>query len=278
MKKILITGANSYIGTCFENYVEKNLSDEYAIETVDMIDSEWQKKDFSGYDVVFHVAGIAHRKETDENRELYFSVNRDLAFETAKKAKNDGVGQFIFLSSMSVYGLESGTITKQTVPNPKSAYGLSKLEAEEKLNTLSNENFKICTIRPPMVYGKGCKGNFQTVVKLVKKLPVFPRVKNQRSMIYIDNLNRFVALCVQKGLSGVYLPQNKDYVNTTEMAQAISCSLGKRVYMSYLLGLSAMVLALMVPMAKKAFGSLVYKDTEDFDFCYCQDDGFEKSV
>jgi len=275
MKKILITGKDSYIGTSFEIYAKEK---GYEVDTVDMIDPSWREKSFSEYDAVFHVAGIAHRKETDENRELYFRVNRDLAVETAKKAKADGVGQFVFLSSMSVYGLESGVITRKTTPAPKNAYGLSKLEAEQEMEHLSDEAFRVCVIRPPMVYGKDCKGNFQTVVKLVKKLPVFPRVNNKRSMIHVDNLSRFVLLCIDRGLSGVYLPQNKEYVNTTDMAAKIAAALGKKVFFSRILGLGVRLLAPIVSMAKKAFSSLVYENCEDFEFCYCQDDNIEKSV
>ena len=131
MKKILITGAGSYIGTSFENYMGQ-WSDEYSVDTVDMIDGSWRKKDFSGYDVVFHVAGIAHIKETKDNAELYYKVNRDMVIETAKKAKTEGVKHFVFLSSMSVYGMETGVITKDTEPNPNTNYGKSKLMAEKK--------------------------------------------------------------------------------------------------------------------------------------------------
>ena len=128
MKKILITGANSYIGTSFEKYLKENYPDEYIVDTVDMIDGSWREKSFAGYDSVFHVAGIAHQKETKKNAHLYYEVNRDLAVETAKKAKSEGVKQFIFLSSMSVYGMDTGVITKETKPNPKSNYGKSKFQ------------------------------------------------------------------------------------------------------------------------------------------------------
>ena len=166
MKRILITGANSYIGASFETYI-KQWDEEYSVDTVDMIDDAWREKDFGAYDVVFHVAGIAHKKETKDNAQLYYKVNRDLAFETAAKAKTDGVKQFIFLSSMSVYGMVTGVVAKDTVPCPKSNYGKSKLQAEEYINRLGSEKFKVCTLRPPMVYGKDCKGNFQTIVKVI---------------------------------------------------------------------------------------------------------------
>jgi UDP-glucose 4-epimerase len=268
MKKILITGANSYIGTSFEKYIKKNFSDDYIVDTVDLIDGTWRDKSFTGYDSVFHVAGIAHQKETKENAHLYYKVNRDLVLEVAKKAKADGVPQFVFLSSMSVYGMDTGIITKETKPNAKSNYGKSKWQAEQGLKELCDEYYKVCILRPPMVYGKGCKGNFNGVCSLVKKLPIFPRVKNRRSMIYIDNLSSFVKLCIDEQLSGFYFPQNKEYVATMEMARAISGAFNKKIYFDYLTGWAVCILKAVCPAARKGFGTLIYQDTEDFDFNY----------
>ena len=192
MKKILITGANSYIGTSFENYIKENFSDQYTVDTVDMIDGSWREKSFAGYDAVFHVAGIAHVKETDENRSLYYSVNHDLAVETANKAKTDGVSLFVILSTMSVYGMLTGHITKQTECHPINAYGKSKLMADEELRGMETDSFRVAILRPPMVYGKNCKGNYQQLRNFALKSPVFPKYFNNRSMVYIDNLYEFV--------------------------------------------------------------------------------------
>lgn len=275
MKKILITGANSYIGMSFEKYINDNYPNDYTVDTVDMIDGSWRKKDFSGYDSVFHVAGIVHQKETKENAEQYYRINRDLAIETAKKAKADGAKQFIFLSSMSVYGMDTGVITKETVPVPKSNYGKSKLLAENCISEFESDDFKICTLRPPMVYGKGCKGNFQTVVKIVKKYPVFPKINNERSMIYIDNLSSFVKLCIDGELSGLYFPQNKEYVKTVDMAKNIAFKLDIKRYFSALLGCGVYVIRPFITVAKKGFGTLIYRDTEEFGYSYCVVDGEE---
>lgn len=281
MKRILITGANSYIGTSFESYIRQNYPDDYIVDTVDMIDGSWREKSFSGYDSVFHVAGIAHQKETKKNAHLYYEVNRDLAVETAQKAKSDGVKQFIFLSSMSVYGMDTGVITKETKPNPKSHYGKSKWQAEEEIAVLTADNFKVCILRPPMVYGKGCKGNFQTVVKIVKKSPIFPNLENKRSMIYIDNLSSFVKFSFDRNLSGVYFPQNREYVSTTVMAKKIASALNKNIYLDCLSGGIVAFMRLLFPVAKKGFGSLIYQNTEDFAFSYVileNDKSFEVSV
>lgn len=275
MKKILITGAGSYIGTSFESYLNNKYRGDYTVDTVDMIDGSWREKSFSGYDAVFHVAGIAHRKETKENAALYYQVNRDLAVETAAKAKADGVRQFIFLSSMSVYGLDVGVITKDTIPSPVSNYGISKLEAEKGIAVLESDDFKVCIVRPPMVYGYGCKGNFNTVQKLVQKLPFFPKVNNRRSMIYIDNLSSFIKLVTDKELCGVFMPQNREYSNTTHMASVMAQALQKRIFISRLLGLGVLMIKPFAKIAQKAFGTLIYKDTEELDFCYCEVDNEE---
>ena len=263
MKKILITGANSYIGVSFENFM-KGYAD-YQVETVDMLDGCWREKDFSLYDVVFHVAGIAHQKETKENASLYYKVNRDLAVEVAKKAKEQGVKQFVFLSTMSVYGKNTGVITKETQPAPTSNYGKSKVQAEKEITSLSAENFIVTILRPPMVYGKDCKGNFQSVVKLVKKTFIFPNVKNQRSLIFIDNLSKQVKWVVDKEYSGLFFPQNEELIQTSKMAKLIANKLGKKLYMSLLLGLAVKVLTLFFKPAKKAFGSLVYDIEKEYD-------------
>ncbi|MBO5127917.1 MAG: NAD-dependent epimerase/dehydratase family protein [Clostridia bacterium] len=263
MKKILITGANSYIGTSFEKYIKENYPDAYVMDTVDMVDGTWREKSFAGYDSVFHVAGIAHQKETKKNAPLYYNVNRDLAIETAEKAKVDGVKHFIFLSSMSIYGMDTGVITKETKPSPKSHYGKSKWQAEQGIAELEDENFKVCILRPPMVYGKGCKGNFQTVVKIVKISPIFPKVKNERSMIYIDNLSSFVKMCIDNGLNGLYFLQNREYVSTVDLANGISASLGKKIYFEYLTGIGVKILRLFHPTVQKAFGSLIYDMEND---------------
>ncbi len=275
MKRILITGANSYIGTSFENYIKQ--FEGYQIDTVDMIDGTWREYDFSKYEVVFHVAGIAHIKETKDNRHLYYDVNRDLAIDTAKFAKNNGVKQFVLLSTMSVYGQVTGSINKETIPVPKTSYGKSKLEAEREISKLEDETFRVAILRPPMVYGRGCKGNFQTILKLVMKLPVFPRINNSRSVIYIGNLCSFVKNCIDRDLSGIFFPQNRHYVRTDELAMLISKEKNKKLHLSFICGFGVWFLKPFSNTVKKAFGTLVYKDTEDFDFEYCVTD-FEKSI
>lgn len=254
-KKILITGANSYIGMSFEKWLSQ-WPDEYSVETVDMIDGSWREKSFSGYDVVFHVAGIAHIKETKKNESLYYLINRDLAYEVAKKAKIDGVHQFIFLSSMSVYGIDTGVIDKNTPVKPKSAYGKSKFQAEGLINKLADDSFTVAILRPPMVYGKGCKGNYPRLAKLALKTPIFPLVDNKRSMIYIDNLSEFVKQLIDDNSIGLFFPQNAEYVNTSEMVRLIAETHGKKIIMTKIF--NPMFRLLNIGTIKKIFGNLIY--------------------
>ena len=271
MKKILISGAGSYIGTSLANYLAQWPQD-YQVDTLDVIGEGWKDADITGYDAVFHVAGIAHQKETDENRHLYFEVNRDLAVAMAQKAKSAGISHFIFMSTMSVYGMESGVITPDTKPRPKTGYGQSKWEAETAMRAMEEDTFRVAVLRPPMVYGKNCRGNFQTMKKLVEKSPVFPAVQNQRSMVSITNLCAFVRLAVDEQLSGVFFPQNSSPVNTTEMARIMARALGRRVWFSRAAGLAVEVLATVYPTARKAFSSLTYEGCEQHGYRYCVED------
>ncbi len=276
MKKILISGANSYIGISLERFLSQ-WSQLYTVDTLDVIGDGWKSADITGYDAVFHVAGIAHQKETAENSHLYFEVNRDLAVAMAKKAKDAGIPHFIFMSTMSVYGMESGIITPATQPQPKNSYGQSKWEAEEAMRAMADDTFRVAVLRPPMVYGKNCRGNFQTMKKLVEKSPIFPAVKNQRSMISIDTLCAFVRMAVDEQLSGVFFPQNREYVNTTAMARIMADALGRRVWFSRAAGLAVQALAAVYPTARKAFSSLIYENCEQHGYCYCTED-FDASI
>ncbi len=279
MKKVLITGANSYIGTSVERYITEHCPDECEFTTIDMVDGTWREKSFAGYDVVFHVAGIAHSdsgKISEEKAKLYYSVNTDLAVETAKKAKSDGAKQFIFMSSAIVYGESSKVgkkkiITHDTPMSPANAYGDSKVQAEKGILPLADDSFKVCILRPPMIYGKSCKGNYQTLVKFAKKLKFFPYVKNERSMLYIENLCEFVRLMIVNEEDGVFFPQNGEYTNTSKMVQMIAAAHGRKLHLIHGFGWAVKFMGLFTGLVKKAFGSLTYdKEMGVYKDEYCK--------
>lgn len=260
MKRVLITGANSYIGTSFEAWAKKRYPGEFEIDTVDMVDGSWREKSFAGYDAVFHVAAIVHKKEKPEMKKLYLQVNKELPIEVARKAKEEGVRQFVFMSSMSVYGMNTGVITKETKAVPKTFYGKSKLAAEKGLLKLQDYGFHVAILRPPMVYGPDCKGNYQLLKKFVSVSPIFPDYFNQRSMIFIDNLCEFIVQVIWQEKAGMCLPQDENYVCTTKMVQEIAEESGKKIWTTKIFNsFISLGLKLHMPMLEKLFGSLVYE-------------------
>jgi len=255
LKHILITGKGSYVGTNVEKYLSQ-FPDQYYIETLDMLDPNWRVFDFSKFDVIFHVAGIAHMKEKRKNKEVYFKVNRDLAIEVAKKSKDSGVKQFIFMSSMSVYGMLTGVITRDTLPKPNTYYGKSKYEAEVSINKLNDDEFKVAILRPPMIYGVGSPGNFKRLKKLALMTPIFPKIDNIRSMIYIDNLSEFIKQIIDNNSEGFFFPQNSNYVTTCNMVHLIAKIHGRKILLTKVF--NPILRLLKSSAVNKLFGDLVY--------------------
>lgn len=259
MKKILITGKNSYIGTSVEKWLLRE-PDKYSVDTIDTKDPTWKENDFSEYDVVFHVAGIAHVSSDPKMEDLYYKVNRDLTVEVAKKAKSEGVKQFIFMSSIIVYGDSTSSkrvIDRDTIPTPSNFYGDSKLQAEKGIIPLESDDFKIVIVRPPMIYGKGSKGNYPKLAKLAKRTPIFPDLYNERSMLHIDNLSEFIKVMIDQEESGLYFPQNKEYVTTSKLVQTISKVNGNNLIMTKLFN-PIIKRVYRFTVINKVFGNLVY--------------------
>jgi len=261
-KRILITGKNSYIGINFIKWVSQ-WPDKYETEAISVRNDDWKSHDFSMYDTVLHVAGIAHVSADPKLKELYFKVNRDLAINVAKKAKNDGAKQFIYMSSIIVYGAdgkigEKNIIKENTKPSPIDFYGQSKLEADLEIQKLKDKDFKIVIVRTPMVYGPNCKGNFPRLIKLAKFFPIFPSISNQRSIIYIDNLTEFLRIAINSEMSGIFFPQNKEYVSTKEIIDLMAKNMGKKVFFVSFFNPFLRLLSRRLNLINKVFGNKVY--------------------
>lgn len=274
MKKILIVGSKSYVGINFVRYAkERCLLSGFQME-IDMIsvrDNLWMNLDLSQYQVVLYLAGIVHQKETESMRQSYEQVNCGLPFQLAEKAKREGVGQFIFMSTMSVYGISTGEISQNTEPVPQSYYGKTKLDGELRLGTLNCKNFKVTVVRPPMIYGKGCKGNYDKLSKAVLKIRFFPRVFNQRSMIYIDNLSELLFQLIIYEKDGIYMPQNREYVCTSQMAQLIGTVHRQTIHMIPAPDWLIKLLTQKSCFFQKLLGNLTYEKSlsleKNIDYC-----------
>lgn len=287
MKRILILGASSYIGTSFQNYIKENYTDDFVIDCISLRGDAWRSMDWSGYDSILNVTGKAHAdigSLTEAEKQEYYTVNCELACQALEKAIRDGAGQYIYMSSIIVYGDSSNSrkpviITEQTKPAPSNFYGDSKWQAEQKLERLletaggvtgqpmpmmaGKPRTRLAILRPPMIYGPGCKGNYQTLAKMAGKLPVFPDYRNERSMLYIENLCEFLRLLIESGDTGLFFPQNQEYVKTAEMIRLIGERRCRKIVCLRMLA-PAVSVGMLLPgkigkLVRKAFGSLVYE-------------------
>lgn len=323
MKRILITGMNSYIGNAVERYLmEYNARqgrEHYRVDKLSLRGEDWERYAMGSYDAIIHVAGLAHAdvgRVSEEEKELYYKINTELTCQVAQKAKEEGVSQFIYLSSVIVYGDSAPLgktkhITASTMPKPAGFYGDSKLQAERRLQDIAampvfaprddgkpvdydrqrdaqqtgswadydrqrdaqqtgdwadddrqeaEKVFQVAIVRMPMVYGKGCKGNFPVLEKMAEKLPVFPNVMNERSMLYVENLAEFLRLLIEMGKGGLFFPQNAEYVTTAQLVAQIAEAKGRKIKLlsvcNPLVNLCASMPGKIGAMTHKAFGSL----------------------
>ena len=275
MKKILILGANSYISTSFENYIQQKYPDDYEIHTISLHGDTWRHENWSSYDSILNVTGKAHAdisKLSEEQKQEYYAINCDLAVETAKKAIEGGAAQYIYLSSIIIYGDSSNSrtpvrITADTKPAPSNFYGDSKWQAEQKLQELfrtaekTTGHTRLVLLRLPMIYGPGCKGNYKTLVKMSQKLPLFPTYHNERSVLHIDHLTEYLRNLVNSGTGGLYLPQDDTCRSTPDMVFELAEAAGRRMYHAAWMN-PFVRLAFYLPgkpgrLARKAFGTLV---------------------
>ena len=265
MKRVLIVGKDSYIGNHIQKRFVDAMGDDVSVHQLDTLTDEWKTFDYEGFDAIVHVAGIVHRPDVSE-WSLYERVNVDLPMQIAQKAKSAGVGQFIFFSTMAVYGVEKelrrNVIDKDTPTNPQSMYGRSKYMAEQQLKDLETLSFKVVVVRPPNVYGKNCRGGYiPGFISVVDRLPVIPKAYQnvKQSMIYVENLAEFVRLSVVNGLSGTFMPQDDKVVSSVELIRAIAEARGKKMRTSAILGLFVRLFS-FVPIIKKAYGGVEYDE------------------
>ena len=281
MIKVLITGAGSYVGESVQRYILSTSSD-FEIDAVDTMNDAWKEADFSKYDVVYHVAGIAHVNADPKMEALYYKVNRDLTIDVARAAKAAGVKQFIFMSSQIVFhesqSLKTEVLTSDTKENPNGFYGDSKLQAEKGLHELECDAFKVCILRPPMIYGPNSKGNFPRLVKLAQKTPVFPAWHNKRSMLYIDNLAEFVKQAILRELNGTFYPQNRELADTVEIIRYFAKANGHKVWITRLLNPFVWLGSFILQPINKMFATYYYDpEMSKMDFDY-QLVSFEESL
>ena len=278
MTELLLTGASGFIGS----NVRAQMPDSIRVTPLSVRNDDWRNADFSKFDAVLHAAGIAHVLDGSMMGEAYHEVNCVRTLEIAEKAKKAGVGLFVFLSSIIVFGAPTpagvhAPITPQTAPNPENAYGKSKLDAENGLRAMEADSFRVAILRLPMVYGRGCKGNYTRLASLARKCPLFPAFDNRRSMLYIENLTSLIAKIVFDCPSGTYHPRDGVSRSTGEIARAICAAHGKKCVQTRLLAPAVRLMG-KDGIVRRAFGDQEYaSDMPDYPANYRAFD-FESAI
>lgn len=260
--KVCIIGKGSYIGNHIDNWLSDRGIDVFQL---DVLNEDWKAFDYSPFDAVVQVAGIVHRPDC-QDAALYRMVNTEMPIGIAKRFKESGLNKksFVFLSTMAVFGtpkrLSKNIITSETPTSPKGLYGESKKAAEDGLLELQDTEFDIIIVRPPNVYGNGCRGGYiPGFASVAKRIPFIPEAYTnvKQSMLYIDNLCELIYQLIKNERHGIFMPQDERAVSAVEIISSISAGLGKIPRKSKLLGLTVYLLKFL-SIVKKAYGGIEY--------------------
>ncbi len=264
MKKVMLVGVGGYIGGKFKEYIKTNYPD-WQIDEVDSMNGIWKGADFHGFDAVYNVSGLAHANARKGSDELYYAVNGQLPIDVARKAKEEGVPLFVQMSSQIVYGDMSNVgeekmITAETIPSETTVYGKSKMMAERGLQELACDTFQVAIMRPPLIYSEYARDNFPRLVNFAKKMPVFPKLENKQSMVYVDNLCELVKLVIENNMGGIYYPQQECYIKTSKIVADIAKAVGNKMWQTKIFNpiLKLLSKSKRLGFIHKAFGSIAY--------------------
>lgn len=253
MNKILITGSNGYLASNFLNQYKK----VYDFEKFSLLNQKIEDINFDNIDIILHCAALVHQK-VEQPYEKYHEINVDYPLKLAKLAKQNSVKQFVFISTIAVYGEEKEKLDENTICNPITPYGKSKLEAEKGLLKLNDDSFIVSIIRAPMIYGKNAPGNIDSLIKLVKKLPIIPlgKIANKRSFISIQNLCFIINEIITHQKAGIFLASDDEPISTSRLIELIAKNLDKKVYLVKIPFFETLLKLLKPSFYKRIYGSL----------------------
>ncbi|MCT7537433.1 NAD-dependent epimerase/dehydratase family protein [Aliarcobacter butzleri] len=258
MNKILITGSNGYLGSSFINQYK----DKYIFERFSLLNQKIEDIKLDNIDAILHCAALVHQK-IEHSYEKYHEINVEYPVKLAKIAKQNAVKQFVFISTIAVYGEDEKKLDENTICNPTTPYGKSKLEAEKELLKLNDDNFTVSIVRPPMIYGKNAPGNIDSLVKLVKKLPIIPlaNIKNKRSFIFIQNLLHIIDEVILQKKSGIFLACDDESLSTSKLIDLIAKNLAKKTYLIKIPFFESLLKILKPSFHKRLYESLEIDNT-----------------
>lgn len=253
MKRLLVTGSSGYLGS---NFIQKYQS-IYNFSFFSLLSDKLERVELNSVNAILHCAAIAHNKQKASSGD-YEKINVNYPYELAHMAKSRGVKQFIFISSVSVYG-EKEFINHKSDTNPTSAYGRSKLKAEKKLLTLNDSSFTISILRIPMIYGPKAPGNIETLTKLLNHLPIIPlgNIDNKRTFISISNVLQSINTILEKKKGGVFLLSDEESISTSKLVSILINKIGKKRILVDSILVKYFIKALFPSIYNKLWGSMV---------------------
>ncbi|WP_026803581.1 NAD-dependent epimerase/dehydratase family protein [Aliarcobacter lanthieri] len=258
MNKLLITGSNGYLGSNFINQYKN----KYIFEKFSLLNQKIEDISFDDIDIVLHCAALVHQK-IEYSYEEYYKINVDYPVSLAKLAKQNGVKQFVFISTIAVYGENEELLNENTSCNPITPYGKSKLEAEKQLLELNDDYFIVSIIRPPMIYGKNAPGNIDSLVKLVKNISIIPlgKIENKRSFIFIKNLLHIINEVITQEKQGIFLACDDEPLSTSRLIELIARNLGKKIYLVKIPFFESLLKLVKPSFHKRLYGNLEVDNT-----------------
>jgi nucleoside-diphosphate-sugar epimerase len=254
--QIVVTGTSGFVGKRFMEYNKGR----FEIIALSLRSGIPANIDLMQAATIVHLAGKAHEMKAIDDK-LYFEINFELTRKLADEAKKQGVRQFIYISSVKVYGnIADAFVDETTTCKPDDAYGKSKLAAEEYLRSIEDAHFRIAVIRPPLVYGPGVKGNMIRLLALAeKKLPLpFGGIDNKRSMVFIDNLVELINRVAETEARGIFIAGDPEAISTQDLLRLIREYMNNRKGLISLPAFGRKLLKVVRPaLFERLFGSFV---------------------
>lgn len=225
---VLITGSTGFIGSYFIN----QYSSQFVVNTFSFLRDNFDTLKLDGIDCVVHCGALVHQMKREPSYEEFFDSNVNHTLQMAIKAKANNVKQFIFISTIKVFGEESKKIFDENSPtSPKDDYGLTKKIAEEKLFELEDKNFKVAILRLPLVFGPGVKANFRSLINIVNQFKILPlgSINNKRSIVFVGNVCHYIFQIIKLRERGIFIANEDESFSTSELINQISKALGKNI-------------------------------------------------
>jgi nucleoside-diphosphate-sugar epimerase len=252
-RRVLVTGAHGFVGrtltaelirrgfTVVAAVREASQAGQLADGVLPLVVGDLSRDPIPSFvtDTAIHLAGRAHRLGDRQSNVGDYSFANITATERVLAASiESGASSFVFVSTAKVLGEHShAPLAESAARDPQDAYATSKAVAEQLVLDAASESLRTCVIRPPLVHGAGARANVARLVSLVRLGAVIPlpfdAVRNQRSLVSVENLSAALILCASDTRAhGIYHVTDGEPLSTADIIREVAAGLGRKVRMS----------------------------------------------